>query len=328
MSDRNIFTPRTNIKPYEYPEVTAYKDAIRHSYWIHTEFNYDSDIQDMRVNLKPHESQAVFKTMLAISQIENKVKKFWHNMGSFLPKPEIEDIAATFSESEVRHKDAYAELLEKLGLNKEFETVELIPAMKDRLAYIKKVNEKVSLSDDPKSYFEAVIFFALLIENISLFSQFYVIMSFDKFNKQLKGMANAVEATSKEEDLHARFGFEIIEIIKQEHPEWWDETTKVRIYEIAEKAVRAEEKVLDWIYEDGNLETAPKEVVIEFIRDRMNKSLETLGLTRLYEIDEDLINQTEWFNEEVTTTKDNDFFQKRNTAYSKRTQSITAEDLF
>ena len=37
---RNIFRPRMNLKPYEYPELASYVDAIRHSYWLHTEFNF------------------------------------------------------------------------------------------------------------------------------------------------------------------------------------------------------------------------------------------------------------------------------------------------
>ena len=35
---RDIFKPRINLKPYEYPELYEYVDAIRHSYWLHTEF--------------------------------------------------------------------------------------------------------------------------------------------------------------------------------------------------------------------------------------------------------------------------------------------------
>ena len=32
---KNIFEKRINILPYEYPSLLAYKDAIRHSYWLH-----------------------------------------------------------------------------------------------------------------------------------------------------------------------------------------------------------------------------------------------------------------------------------------------------
>ena len=47
----DLFKKRLNLKPYEYPELAEYVDAIRHSYWIHTEFNYTSDIQDFKVNV-------------------------------------------------------------------------------------------------------------------------------------------------------------------------------------------------------------------------------------------------------------------------------------
>jgi ribonucleoside-diphosphate reductase beta chain len=57
----DIFRKRTNLKPYEYPQLIEYLDAIRHSYWVHTEFNYSSDIQDMKVRMTPAEAEIVKK---------------------------------------------------------------------------------------------------------------------------------------------------------------------------------------------------------------------------------------------------------------------------
>jgi ribonucleoside-diphosphate reductase, beta subunit len=74
---RDIFKPRINLKPYEYPELYEYVDAIRHSYWLHTEFNFTSDIQDFKVNVSPSERNAIQNAMLAIAQIEVAVKTFW-----------------------------------------------------------------------------------------------------------------------------------------------------------------------------------------------------------------------------------------------------------
>jgi ribonucleoside-diphosphate reductase beta chain len=48
---RNIFERRMTLKPFEYPELYEYVPAIRHSYWIHTEFNFTSDIQDFKTHL-------------------------------------------------------------------------------------------------------------------------------------------------------------------------------------------------------------------------------------------------------------------------------------
>jgi ribonucleoside-diphosphate reductase beta chain len=85
----NIFEKRINLKPYEYPELNEYVDAIRHSYWIHTEFNFTSDIQDYKTALTNVERNALKNSMLAISQIEVAVKSFWGNIFQRMPKPEI-----------------------------------------------------------------------------------------------------------------------------------------------------------------------------------------------------------------------------------------------
>ena len=74
---RHIFQERINLKPYEYPELLEYVDAIRHSYWLHTEFSFTSDIQDFKVNVTPQERNALQNAMLAIAQIEVSVKTFW-----------------------------------------------------------------------------------------------------------------------------------------------------------------------------------------------------------------------------------------------------------
>lgn len=326
---RDIFSPRVNIKPYEYPELLDYVDAIRHSYWVHTEYNYDPDIQDMKVNLRPDESEVINRTMMAISQIESAVKTFWGKVHDHLPKPEIAKVGATFAESEVRHEDAYSHLLEKLGLNKRFEKINEIPALNDRLNYLTKINNKAKMSEDPKDYFEVIILFSMLIENVSLFSQFFIIMSFNKHKNVLKGMSNAIEATSKEEDIHAHFGFDIVNIIQDEHPDWMNSGVKIRIYDMAKKAFKAEQKVLDWIYEGSEVHAVtPRPVVEEFIKQRLNDSLKAIGLSGLFSVDEECGKEFKWFQDEISVTKSNDFFQKRQTTYTKGSQSFTAQDLF
>jgi len=74
---RDIFKKRLNLKPHEYPELLQYVDAVRHSYWIHTEFNFTSDVQNFNVDISPTEKSAIKNTMLAIAQIEVAVKSFW-----------------------------------------------------------------------------------------------------------------------------------------------------------------------------------------------------------------------------------------------------------
>ena len=170
---RNVFEKRITLKPYEYPELYEYVPAIRHSYWIHSEFNFTSDIQDFKTRLTETERNAIKNTMLAISQIEVAVKSFWGDIYHKIPKPEIGSVGATFAESEVRHADAYSHLLEILGLNKEFQSLKKQPAIMKRVKYLEAalINSK---SDDKKEYSESVMLFSLFIEHVSLFSQFLI----------------------------------------------------------------------------------------------------------------------------------------------------------
>ena len=152
----DIFRKRVNLKPYEYPQLLEYVDAIRHSYWVHTEFNYSSDIQDMKVNLTPYEASVVEKAMLAISQIEVQVKTFWAKIGDKMPKPEIQAVGVTFGESEVRHADAYSNLIEMMGLNERFEQIMEVPAINKRIDYLERA---MATPVDNKDYFHNIVLF-------------------------------------------------------------------------------------------------------------------------------------------------------------------------
>ena len=324
---RNIFEKRLNLKPYEYPELYEYVSAIRHSYWIHSEFNFTSDIQDFKTRLNDSERSAIKNTMLAISQIEVAVKSFWGDIYQRIPKPEVGSVGATFGESEVRHADAYSHLLEILGLNREFENLKKKPIIMKRVRYLETALSN-SKSNDDMEYAESVLLFSLFIEHVSLFSQFLIIMAFNKHRNMLKGISNVVEATSKEEQIHGDFGIDLIKIIKAENPDWFDTDFQDRIQDMCKKAYEAESGIIDWIFEKGELDFLPKEHIKEFIKDRFNRSLESIGVEKIFDTNESILNETEWFNDEIIGTKHGDFFVKRSINYSKRTQSITGDDLF
>ena len=322
-----LFTKRVNILPYDYPSLLQYKDAIRHSYWIDTEYNFTTDINDFKVNVSDKEREVIKKTMLAIAQIEVNVKTFWADMYKRMPITEVGDVGMTFAESEVRHKDAYARLLRILGLEDEFQTVVEIPAIKDRIKYLSKYLDGTRSTDD-KMYTKSVLLFSLFIEHVSLFSQFLIMMSFNKEKNLFKGISNVVEATSKEEDIHGNFGAEIINIIKLENPEWFDEEFEALIVSACKKAYAAECGILDWIFENGELSFLSKDTIKHFIQNRFNNSLNRIGMKSVFDVDFTEIEKTLWFDVEILSTKEGDFFYKKQIDYNKKSKSITEDDLF
>ena len=325
--NKNIFEPRTNILPYEYPQLLEYKDAIRHSYWIDTEYNFTEDISDFMTRVNAMEREAIKRTMLAIAQIEVNVKTFWGDLYKRMPITEIGDVGFTFAESEVRHKDAYARLLRILGLEEEFKNVIKEPAIEGRLKYLKKYLDGTR-SRDNKMYTKSVLLFSLFIEHVSLFSQFLIMMSFNKEKNIFKGISNVVEATSKEEDIHGNFGVELINIIKSENPEWFDAEFEELIYSACRKAYRAECGIVDWIFEQGELDFLPKNTIFHFIKNRFNNSLKKIGMSPIFEVDDSILMDTMWFEVEITSTKEGDFFYKKSIDYNKKSKSITVDDLF
>lgn len=323
----NLFTPRVNILPYEYPQLIKYGDAVQHSYWLHSEYNFTSDISDFKSKVSDVEKDIIKKTMLSISQIEISVKTFWTDLYKRMPKAEIGFTGAIFGESEVRHARAYSHLLTLLNLEKEFETVTDIPAIKDRIKYLKKYLDGTR-SKDNKMYTKSVLLFSLFIENVSLFSQFLIMLSFNKEKNLFKGISNVVEATSLEEQIHGKFGMEIINILKLEYPEWFDDEFENLIRSACVKAYKAECKLLDWIFEKGELDFLSLISIKEFIKNRFNESLESIGYSSEFDIDQNLLKPTKWLELQLNSDREGDFFYKRSTSYSKKQKSITADDLF
>lgn len=322
-----IFTKRNNFKPYEYPEVLKYKDAINHSYWLVSEWNFISDIHDFKTKLNTTEQNTLKNALLAISQIEISVKRFWTKLGERFPKAEFEQVGVTFGESEVRHADAYSHLLKVLHLDDDFTTLLDNPIIQGRVDYLTKYL-KGAADNNNENYTLTLTLFSIFIENVSLFSQFVVIKSFNKHLNLLKDIDNVVQATQKEELIHAMLGVYLIKQIQQECPDWFNEDFYVKLERACHKAYKAECDIIDWIFELGDLPFLTKETVKEFVKNRFNESLEMIGGKPIFETNKEILKELQWFNDEIYAEVNTDFFHKRPVSYSKKTQAITAEDIF
>lgn len=323
----SIFNKRINYKPFEYPEVLEFTNAINQSFWVHSEIDFTADIQDFHSHLTPHEQETVKRSLLAIAQIEVNVKTFWGDLYLHLPKPEFNGLGSTFAECEFRHSEAYSRLLEVLGYNNEFEKVIDIPVIAKRIQYLSNAL-KNSKSDNKKDYLKSLILFTILIENVSLFSQFAIILSFTRFKGVMKNVSNIIAWTSIDEQIHANGGIYIINKIREEFPDYFDAETIQEINEIVLHSINIEAEILDWIFEFGELDTISKENLLNFMKFRIDESLQKINLSKLFFISEENYQPMIWFEEEIFANSLDDFFAKRPVEYTKHDKSITADDLF
>jgi ribonucleoside-diphosphate reductase beta chain len=324
---RNVFTARKAFKPFDYPEVIQFKEAIQHSYWLFSEFSFHSDVQDFHVNLNDAERSAITNTLLAISQIEVSVKKFWSTIGDRFPKSEFEQVGITFGESEVRHSDAYSNLLNVLGLNDDFAALLEVPEIQGRVNYLTKYL-KGAATHTNEDYTLSLTLFSLFVENVSLFSQFAVIKSFYRHRNMLKDVSNVVQSTQKEEQVHALFGATVINYIKQENPEWFNKEFYTRVRYACRKAFTAECGIIDWIFQNGELPFVSKDSLKELIKHRFNESVKMIGGAEVFPVDAEKLEPLRWFIEEPMTDVSTDFFHKRPSNYTKKNKSFAADELF
>ena len=69
-------------------------------------------------------------------------------------------------------------------------------------------------------------------------------------------------------------------------------------------------------------------ILKEFIKNRINESLDQIGFKPAFEVDKELLESTMWFEEELLGNNMADFFHTRPTEYSKKSQSFSEDDLF
>ncbi|MEM6346956.1 MAG: ribonucleotide-diphosphate reductase subunit beta [Bacteroidota bacterium] len=323
----SIFDKRLSYKPFEYPEILQFTEAINKSFWVHSEVDFTGDIQDFHAHLSDNEKDVVKKSLLAIAQIEVAVKSFWGDLYRHFPKPEFNGLGSTFAECEFRHSEAYSRLLDVLGYNGEFDKLLDTPVIRKRIDYLSNALEHTK-STDKKKYVFSLILFSILIENVSLFSQFAIILSFTRFKGVMKNISNIIAWTSVDEQVHANAGIFIVNKIRAEFPDFFDSDTIEDLRILIADSIQVEAEILDWIFEGGEIEHASKANLLNFMKFRVDDSLNKIGLEKIFFISEHNYQPMVWFEEEVFANSLDDFFAKRPVEYTKHDKSITADDLF
>jgi len=322
-----IFEEQISRKPDHYPWAEDFIEAMHNGFWTDKEFSFTCDVQDFSVNLNDTEREMIIRTLSAIGQIEVAVKKFWSKLGDNLPHPSLTDLGYVMANVEVIHNNAYERLLKVLGLEDVFEQNLKLDFIEGRVNYLRKYTHRF-YKDSKKQYVYALILFTLFVENVSLFSQFYVINWFNRYRNVLKDTGQQVKYTRNEENIHALAGIKIINTIREEHPELFDDGLEEKILEESQAAFKAESQIVDWMINGYSEKGISAPILKEFIKNRINESLEQIGFKKAFDVDKQLLVNTIWFEEELLGNNATDFFHTRPVEYAKNSQTFDAEDLF
>src|SRR5690349_11668924 len=219
----NVFNKNLHIDP-KYQHLEKYVHIMYRGIW--TPAKYEKLIKEVDVphfnNILPELDQEIIKKcILAVSIVEDKVKTFWPTVALDLPQTIIGDVGGLFSQSEVTHRRSYHSLAECLNVN--LDDINKYQALKGRIEYLGKYIENDPKIIGKKRILKKLVLFTSLVERCSLFTQFYILMSYAYHNRGLKTISALQESTAIEEVTHYNFGIDLINIIKEESPQLWDE---------------------------------------------------------------------------------------------------------
>ena len=323
-----IFDEQIARKPDLYPWTKDFIEAIWAGHWTPRKFKFKSDLHDFKTILTPEEQEIIIRTLTAIGQIEIAVKKFWSRLGDNLPHPSITDMGLVMSSIEVTHGLAYEKLLVVLGLEERFEENLKNPVIEGRVKYLRKYLDK-QYKDNKKQYIYSLILFTLFVENVSLFSQFYIILWFGRYRNVLKDTNNQVNYTKNEELIHGEMGVKLINTIRKEYPELFDQQLEDKVIQESEEALKAESKIIDWILGNFKDQRINSDILKSFVKYRIGTSLKSIGFSdENFKIIESDYRDLEWFIEEVIGEVKTDFFHADDVNYSKDSRVISGEELF
>ena len=322
-----IFEEQISRKPNHYPWTEDFIESMHNGFWTDKEFSFKSDVHQFKTELTDQEREIIVRTLSAIGQIEVAVKTFWAKLGENLPHPALQDLGYVMANTEVIHNNAYERLLSVLDMEDIFEENLKLDWIQGRVKYLRKYTHRF-YKDSKKQYLYALILFTLFVENVSLFSQFYIINWFARYKNVLKDTDQQVKYTRQEENIHAMVGMKIVNTIRHELPELFDDELEERINGEALEAFNAEAKIVDWMINGIQEPGLNAEIVKEFIKNRINQSMDGIGFKKPFEIDQKLIAETMWFEEELHGNNMTDFFHSRPVEYSKKNQSFDEDDLF
>lgn len=315
---RNLLEPRVAFKPFEYRELEVFYKGIQSTYWVHEEVDFSADLHQFKTELTDTERYIIGTILKTFAQTEVHVAdEFWSEMYKYLPKPEVFLLCSTFTENEMRHALAYDKLNEILGLQ-DYATFLEDEVAAERLENLMKIRKDHEGKPSVRDICRTLAVFGGFTENVNLFSQFAILRSFSSNGKNLlTNIADIIDWSQQDEKTHATAAIYLFNTLIAENPDIWDDEFKADIYTAARVTFDIEMNLINQIFSQGELDNLSKEVLVNFMKARINQSLESMNLKSIFNTSEELLKEISWFEDNFTALSHKDFFVKRSAEYTK-----------
>ena len=318
---RMLLDPGMNLtlRPMRYPDFyDRYRDAIKNT-WTVEEVDLHSDLADLR-KLSDAERHLVSRLVAFFATGDTIVaNNLVLNLYQHINSPEGRLYLSRQLFEEAVHVQFYLTLLDTYVPDEQerheaFAAIDNIPSIRHKAEFCFKWIDSVfdlqelRSKEDRRAFLLNLICFAACIEGLFFYGAFAYVY-FLRSRGLLNGLASGTNWVFRDESMHMAFAFDVVDVVRAEEPDLWDEEMSDQVRAMIREAVDAEAQFAEDLLGGGvaGLSTADMRAYLESVADRR---LQMLGLEAEYGTKNPLA-----FMELQDVQELSNFFERRVSAY-------------
>ena len=288
------------------------------NHWMPQEINMTQDIALWRSNdgLSDDERRIVKRSLgffsTADSLVANKlVLAVYRN----ITNPECRQYLLRQAFEEAIHTHAYQYCVESLGMDEGeiFNMYREVPSVERKAAWGLKYTKELSdpnfrtgTPENDKAFLANLIAYYCVLEGMFFYCGFTQVLSMGRLNK-MTGVSEQFQYILRDESMHVNFGIDVINSIKNENPEIWDQDMITRARNMILEGTQYEIEYARDSMPRGVLGMNAK-MMEEYLKFICNRRLVQIGLEEEYP---GAKNPFPWMSEIMDLRKEKNFFETR-----------------
>lgn len=236
----------------------------------------------------------------------------------YITNPECRQYMLRQAFEEAIHTDTFIYCCDSLGLDPDeiYNMYQSIPSIKAKDQFVISMtlsvldpNFKPDTKENMQKFILDIVAFYVIMEGIFFYAGFAMMLAL-KRQQKMEGIGQQFEYIMRDESLHLAFGCDVINTIKAENPDVWDEAFQNKILDLVRQAVALERNYAQDACPQGML-GINAEQFCNYVEHMADRRLERLGLPILY----NKINPFPWMAQSTDLAKEKNFFETRVTEY-------------
>lgn len=238
-------------------------------------------------------------------------------MFKYVTDPECRQYMARQMYEECLHNDTIVYICDSLDLdiNEVYQAYETIPSIKAKDDFLMSITRNLTQnpvdSQTPEGIREimkAAFIYWIVCEGTFFFSGFAMLLA---LSEKIPGIAEQIQYTLRDESIHIKFGTTLLNKLKDQHSDIWNDEFEQELTEYVKKAVDLEIAYAKDVLPTGIL-GLNADMFIDYMQHIANRRLGALGMKFQYEKDE---NPFPWLSEVIDLSKQKNFFETKVTEY-------------